>query len=65
VTLAAVGEISLAGDIRPASSAKQRSSEAKRLGFSQVLDSETVHLREALRLAFAGSTVERVDVPDF
>ena len=65
VTLAAVGEISLAGEIRPASSAKQRLAEAKRLGFSQVLDSETVHLREALRLAFAGSTVERIDVPEF
>jgi DNA repair protein RadA/Sms len=65
VTMAAVGEISLAGEIRPASSGKQRLAEGKRLGFSHVLDSETVHLREALRLAFAGASVERVDVPDF
>jgi len=61
----AVGQISLAGEIRPASSGKQRLAEAKRLGFSQVLHSETVHLREALRLALAGASAERVDVPDF
>ena len=65
VTLAAVGEISLAGEIRPASNSKQRVAEAKRLGFSSLIDSEAVHLREALRLAFAGSTPEKVDVPDF
>ena len=65
VTLAAVGEISLAGEIRQASASKQRIAEAKRLGFSTVLDSGAIHLREAMRLAFAESTVERVDVPDF
>jgi len=65
VTMAAVGEISLAGEIRPASNAKQRTAEARRLGFSTVIDSEAIHLREALRLAFAGSTVEKVDVPEF
>lgn len=64
-TQAAVGEISLAGEIRPVSSAKQRTAEGRRLGFTTVIDSEAVHLREALRLAFAGSTVEKVDVPDF
>ena len=65
VTLAAVGEISLAGEIRRASNAKQRTAEAQRLGFSTVIDSEAIHLREALRLAFTGSTVERVDIPEF
>ncbi len=65
ITFAAVGEISLAGEIRPVSSAPQRLAEAKRLGFSTVVDSHAAHLREALRLAFAGSTVERVDVPNF
>ena len=65
VTLAALGEISLAGEIRHASAAKQRTAEAKRLGFSTVLDSEAVHLREAVRLAFAGSSDDRVDAPDF
>jgi DNA repair protein RadA/Sms len=65
VTQAVIGEISLAGEIRPASNAKQRVSEAKRLGFSTVIDSDAVHLREAVRLAFLGSTADRVDIPDF
>ena len=65
VTQAAVGEISLAGEIRPASSSKQRVTEAKRLGFSTVIDAEALHLREALRLAFASSVVEKIDIPDF
>jgi len=65
VTQAAIGEISLAGEIRPVASAKQRVTEARRLGFSTVIDSEALHIREALRLAFASSVVERVDVPDF
>ena len=65
ITQAAVGEISLAGEIRTASNAAQRLSEAKRLGFSTVIESEALHLREALRLAFASSTIERVDIPEF
>jgi len=65
VTQAAVGEISLAGEIRPAASAKQRVTEAKRLGFLTVIDADALHLREALRLAFASSVVEKIDIPDF
>ena len=65
VTQAVIGEISLAGEIRPASNAKQRVAEARRLGFSTVIDSEAIHLREAVRLAFADSTTERMDIPDF
>ena len=65
VTQAVVGEISLAGEIRPASNAKQRVAEARRLGFSTVIDSDALHLREAIRLAFASSTAERVDIPEF
>ncbi|NEM92011.1 DNA repair protein RadA [Galbitalea soli] len=65
VTLAAVGEISLAGEIRPASSARQRLAEGGRLGFSDILDSGASHLREALRRAFARSTAERVEIPEF
>ncbi|GGK93420.1 DNA repair protein RadA [Salinibacterium xinjiangense] len=65
VTQAVIGEISLAGEIRPASQAKQRVTEARRLGFSTVIDSDAMHLREAIRLAFASSTAERVDIPDF
>jgi len=65
VTQAVIGEISLAGEIRPASNAKQRVAEARRLGFSTVIDSDAIHLREAVRLAFAESTTERMDIPDF
>jgi DNA repair protein RadA/Sms len=66
VTVAAVGETSLAGEIRPASSAKQRVAEGRRLGFSTLVDSDAVHLREAIRLAFAGATDDRVrEIPEF
>jgi DNA repair protein RadA/Sms len=64
-TLAAVGEISLAGEIRPVSQAKQRIAEARRLGFSTVIDADLGHLREAMRKAFASAVVEQVDVPAF
>ena len=64
-TTAAIGEISLAGEVRPASSSKQRVAEAKRLGFSTVLDAQAEHLHEALRLAFVGAKPDPVDVPDF
>lgn len=52
-TMAAVGEISLAGEIRPVSSPKQRASEARRLGFTHLVDSGATDLREALRRAFS------------
>ena len=65
ITQAVVGEISLAGEIRPASNTQQRVSEARRLGFSTSIDSDAMHLREAIRLAFASSTDERVDIPEF
>jgi DNA repair protein RadA/Sms len=70
-TFAAIGEISLAGEIRKASNAKQRLSEAKRLGFSTVVDSEVLHLREAMRQAVgsaaSANTRERklASVPNF
>src|SRR6195952_1237018 len=64
-TTAAIGEISLAGEIRPASSTKQRVAEAKRLGFSTVLDSQAEHPHEALRLAFVNARPDPVDVPEF
>jgi DNA repair protein RadA/Sms len=60
-----VGEISLAGEIRPVSQAKQRIAEARRLGFSTVIDADLGHLREAMRKAFASAVVEQVDVPNF
>ncbi len=65
-TLAAVGEISLAGEIRPVAAAKQRASEARRLGYSTVLDQEAGPLREALRRAFAAADqTTPAGVPEF
>jgi DNA repair protein RadA/Sms len=64
-TTVAIGEISLAGEIRSTSSAKQRIAEAKRLGFSTVLDAQAEYLHAALKLAFAGATADPVDVPEF
>jgi DNA repair protein RadA/Sms len=63
-TLAAIGEISLAGEIRPASVAKQRQSEARRLGFSTIIDAQSEQLAEALKIAFP-RTQAREDVPAF
>lgn len=51
-TVAAFGEISLAGEIRPVSSGKQRESEATRLGFTTRIDHSAGTLRTALRAAF-------------
>ena len=63
--LAAVGEISLAGEIRPVSNAKQRIAEAKRLGFDTVLDAEAGQLLDAVNLTFPKAAKPEVDVPGF
>ncbi len=56
-TLAAFGEISLAGEIRPVSHSKQRTAEASRLGFTVRVDEDSRTLTQALRRAFiAGAT---------
>ena len=54
-TLAAVGEISLAGEIRAASSAKRRSAEAARLGFTTLVDEHAGAIGDALRHALASA----------
>jgi len=65
-TLAAVGEISLAGEIRPVSSATQRAAEARRLGFTGLIGGDEGALHAAIRTAFAQTVqAERVDVPAF
>jgi DNA repair protein RadA/Sms len=47
--VAAVGEISLAGEIRQVTSNSQRKSEAKRLGMSEFIDTEAGNIRQALQ----------------
>lgn len=53
---AAIGEISLAGEIRPVVAAGRRQSEAGRLGFTRLLGAGTESLRVALGQAFTEST---------
>jgi DNA repair protein RadA/Sms len=54
-TLAAVGEISLAGEIRPVAAARQRLGEAKRLGYTQVVDGDAGSVHSAIGIAFAAA----------
>ncbi|NYD68470.1 DNA repair protein RadA [Agromyces atrinae] len=64
-TIAAFGEISLAGEVRAVTAARQRTSEAARLGYRTVFDSEigSVHGAVArMRLASAPVTPIRPDV---
>jgi len=47
-TLAAVGELSLAGEVRPVTQAPQRRTEAARLGYTDVIDNRSGTLQSAL-----------------
>lgn len=48
-TIAAVGELSLSGEVRAVTQAAQRRSEAKRLGYAQVIDERSGRLEAALQ----------------
>ena len=50
--LAAIGELSLAGEIRPVVGGAQRASEARRLGYRGLIDAEAGTLRRARQLAW-------------
>src|SRR5690606_14879604 len=69
--LAAVGEISLAGEIRAASAAKRRAQEARRLGYTRVVDDAVGLVRNAIPEAIRQGRSESapaqrpVAVPDF
>ncbi|MFB7250051.1 DNA repair protein RadA [Microbacterium sp. NPDC056234] len=47
-SIAAVGELSLAGEVRPVTQAAQRRSEAARLGYARVVDERSQTLRAAI-----------------
>ncbi len=66
-TVAAVGELSLAGEVRAVTQAKQRRSEAARLGYEQVVDERSKTLEAALKDVKARSTARRRedDIPPF
>lgn len=52
--LAAFGELSLAGEIRPVVGGAQRANEARRLGYRAMIDAEAGSLLRARERAFAG-----------
>jgi DNA repair protein RadA/Sms len=65
-TMAAVGEISLAGEIRPVAAAKQRAAEARRLGYTTIVDGDAGPLKDAIVAAFdTTAPVAQVDAPTF
>ncbi|MGL4256653.1 DNA repair protein RadA [Microbacterium sp.] len=65
-TLAAVGELSLAGEVRPVTQAAQRRSEAARLGYTDVIDGRSGTLRGALNDVRARvRPVRGGDIPEF
>ncbi len=65
-TAAAIGELSLAGEIRAVSQGAQRRSEAARLGYRTVVDASSKTLRSALDDLTARARPGRDDdIPDF
>jgi DNA repair protein RadA/Sms len=64
-TMAAAGEISLAGEIRPVTAARIRAAEAKRLGYDTVLDGEAGSLNTVIGAAFAQGAAATGDKPAF
>jgi len=62
-----VGELSLAGEIRPVTQAAQRRNEAARLGYRRVVDERSEMLRDALSdvRSHTGERRREVDAPPF
>lgn len=63
--LAAIGELSLAGEIRAVVQHEQRRSEAARLGYRTVVDTTSRNLADALRDAIGMARADPEDLPDF
>lgn len=66
-TVAAVGELSLAGEVRAVTQSGQRRSEAARLGYEQVIDERSQTLKAALNDVNSRATARRreADIPPF
>jgi DNA repair protein RadA/Sms len=60
----AIGEISLAGEIRPVSQSPQRINEATRLGFDTIIDQAQTNIGAAITRAFSTSP-KRQKQPEF
>jgi DNA repair protein RadA/Sms len=62
--VAAVGELSLSGEVRPVTQAAQRRAEAARLGYRTVIDERVGGVADALRAVDARATASRTDGDD-
>lgn len=62
--LAAIGELSLAGEIRAASAAQRRAQEARRLGYARVIDESVALVRNAIPEALALGRSEAAAPPE-
>jgi len=60
----AIGEISLAGEIRPVSQSPQRINEATRLGFDTIIDQAQMNIGAAITRAFSSSPKKKKQ-PEF
>lgn len=63
--IAAAGELSLAGEVRPVTQAAQRRAEASRLGYARVIDDRSGKLRAALDDVRAHKPAKLDDIPQF
>lgn len=63
--LAAIGELSLAGEVRAVTQHEQRRGEAKRLGYRSIVDTASKDLRGALRDLARLHPIDRGDEPGF
>lgn len=68
--VAVAGELSLAGEVRPVTQAPQRRSEAKRLGYTRVIDERASTVTDALAAARDRAPKQRTrrtddDIPEF
>src|SRR5690606_40694366 len=64
-TLAAIGEISLAGEVRAVAGGRQRAAEATRLGYRTIVDAEAGSIQTAKSLTFSASGADGSDGPGF
>lgn len=64
-TLAAIGEISLAGEVRAVAGGARRAAEATRLGYRTIVDAEAGSIQTAESLAFSVPGAEAVAAPAF
>lgn len=63
--VAAIGELSLAGEVRPVTQSGQRSSEAKRMGYRTIIDASAKTIRTAIDSLHAQSRTQGRSTPEF